>query len=128
MAFPLKSRRSRVVAVTVGITMLVVWWASAYPRGVLMAHLDHARGHYQVLSFGLCSQPWDDECTDLLWERYGVERNWVDGPWWLPWRWSYFSGYGSTSERLLEEKFGKDIFRECAAEARQQYQAEHPEQ
>jgi hypothetical protein len=32
-----------------------------------------------------------------------------------------------TSRRLLKEKFGKDVFEECAEEARQRWEAEHPE-
>jgi hypothetical protein len=120
MAFPLKSRRSRVVAVAVVVALFVVWWAAAYPRGVLMAHLDHARGHYEVLSGGPPPPQWVSEYERLLEERYGVQVNWVAGcdvPMSLRW---YIHGYNPTSRRLLEEKFGKDIFAECAAEARQQ--------
>jgi hypothetical protein len=127
MAFPLKSRRSRVVVVAAVVAMFVLWYAASYPRGVLMAHLDHARGRYQVLSAGL-PVPWAWEYARLLEERYGVEMNWVAGcdvPLSLAW---YIGGYNPTSRRLLKEKYGRDIFRECAAEARQRWEAEHLEQ
>jgi hypothetical protein len=127
MMIPLKSRRSRVVTVAALVALPVVWWASTYPRGVLMAHLDHARGHYEVQTAGLPA-PWEWDFARLLEERYGVQLNRVAGcnvPHSLR---SYITGYNSVSVRLLEEKFGKDIFPECAAEARVMWEAEHPEQ
>jgi hypothetical protein len=102
----------------------VVWYAAAYPRGVLMARLDHARGRYQVLPYGPCGQDWDEGSARLLGERYGVEWD-ADTPGgWLPWQRWYTEGYNSTSLRRLEEKYGKDIFRECDDEARQRWEAE----
>jgi hypothetical protein len=68
MTFPFKSHRSRVVAVAAVVAVIVLWYAAAYPRGVLTARLDHSRGRYQVLSAGL-PVPWLGEYARLLEER-----------------------------------------------------------
>lgn len=118
------SRRSRVVAVAAVIALPVLWYADAYPRGVLM----HARGHYEVQTYGEPPPAWVDEYARLLKERYGVRLNRVAGcdvPMSLGW---YIDGYNPMSTRLLEEKFGKDIFEECDVLARQRWEAENPEQ
>jgi hypothetical protein len=127
MAFPFKSTRSRVVAAAAVVALPVLWYASAHPRGVLVAHLDHARGRYEVLSAGYPA-PWSGEYSCLLEERYGVKINRVADCVVSPWLGWYINGYNPTSRRLLEERYGKDIFRECAEEARQQREADNPEQ
>ena len=97
------SRRARLVAVWAGVALVVLWIPLAYPRGVLLAYLHHARGHYELkldLAGGCMPSPW------LVW---------------------YVDGYNSVSERLLIQKYGRNVFRECYAAALRQWQAEHPD-
>jgi hypothetical protein len=123
-----KSRRARVVTVAALLAFYPVWWLTAYPRGMLMAHLDNARGHYEVKVYGCLLMPPDEEeqfskYAQLLNGRYGVDLHPVAGcvvTWQLK---QYCSGYNSSSEGLLFEKHGKDIFAECAALARPQQNA-----
>jgi hypothetical protein len=60
--------------------------------------------------------------------RYGVESRTVAGcvvTEDLHW---YVSGYNSVSCRLANERYGKDIFAECAADAEAIWSAQHPEE
>jgi hypothetical protein len=127
MAFLLKSRWSRALAIAAVVALPVLWWATAYPRGVLMAHFDHARGRYEVQTYGEGPPPWRGEYGRLLKERYGIRLNHVASRDVSPWVRAYADGYNSVSMSLLEEKYGEDVFRECTDEARQRWLAEHPQ-
>jgi uncharacterized protein (TIGR03067 family) len=120
MASLLKSRRAWAGFAGVGLLLVVAWYASAYPRGMLMAHLDHALGHHEMKVYGL-PEPWEEEYAELLRQRYGVKWNFVAGcvvPEELA---RYANGYNAVSRRLLIEKHGKDIFAKCSALAEQQW-------
>jgi hypothetical protein len=109
------------------VAAAVAWYVGAYPRGMLMAYIDHARGHYEIQAAGL-PPPWVGRYTRLLEDRYGVRLNCVAGCVVtnnLMW---YVGGYDSVSKRLLVEKHGRDIFAECASVAQQQWRPEHPEE
>jgi hypothetical protein len=123
----LRSRQAWLVAVVVGLAWYPLWWASASPRGLLMARLDHARGRYEVQVYGMTG-PATFEYAALLRERYGVRLRFVGGcvvPDEVRW---YAQGYNAVSRPLLLEKYGKDIFAECAAAAEAAWKAEHPDQ
>jgi hypothetical protein len=115
----------RSLIAVVGLVALAVgWWSSAYPRGMLMAWADHARGHYEIKTYGLPAS-WDGEFSRLARERYGVKVNHVAGcvvSENLVW---YADGYNWVSESRLRARFGKDIFAECAADARAAAQRDH---
>src|SRR4051812_6534597 len=88
---------------TVGLTLgILLWVVMPYPRGALMAYFDHARGHYELKSYGLPG-PWDEECAERLKEKYDVELNRVAGCEITPWLAWYAGAYSSVSERLLRE-------------------------
>jgi hypothetical protein len=54
------------VCVVIGAASLYPqWYYSAYPRGVLAAHIDHARGRHEVQLIGYPC-PWDEEYCSLL--------------------------------------------------------------
>jgi hypothetical protein len=111
----LKSRRAWGVTIAVGLTSTVLWSLTAYPRGMLMAHVDHARGHFELKAYGL-PPPWEGEYARLLEEGYGVELNPVAGcvvTEGLVW---YVAGYNSVSQRLLIERYRSDIFNLLADE------------
>jgi uncharacterized protein (TIGR03067 family) len=116
----LKSRRVWVVLAVLSLLLVVGWYASAYPRGMLMARIDHARGHYKFKVYGSLI-PWEKEYARLLQQRYGVAWDRVAScvvSEELAW---YAGGYNSVSQHLLLEKYGKDIFEECNAVAEQKW-------
>jgi len=96
------------------VLLLVLWPLTAYYRGMLMAHIDHSRGHYEIQVHGFLFF-FDDpeEEGRLLRERYGVTVNFVGGCGVSePFAW-YVKGYNAASRRLIFEKYGKDVFQEC---------------
>jgi hypothetical protein len=100
------------------LAALVFWCLTPYHRGLLVGHIDHARGHYELKLYGGPPlTPPDEEKLSrfarLLGDRYGVELKPVAGcvvSWGLQ---QYSDGYNDASRRLLLRKHGKDIFREC---------------
>jgi hypothetical protein len=101
------------------VLVAAFWFLGGYPRGMAMAYLDHARGHYEVQACGL-PPPWCGEYDRVLEEKYGVKVNVVAGCVVSPWLDAYVSGYNEVSCRRLNERYRHDIFAECAqlAEAR----------
>jgi hypothetical protein len=102
------------------IVFVVVWYAGSYPRGMAMAYIDHACGHYEEKTYGL-PDPSRWEYARLLKERYDVKLHAVAGCEVYPDDEWYVGGYNAVSRRLLLQKYSKDIFAECYAEA-----AKHP--
>jgi len=120
------SGRIRLWIIAVGLGLAHLWFPTAYPRGMLMAHLDHARSHDEVWGYGY-PPPWSPTYHQLLQQKYGVVSRTAGGcsPF-PPWEW-YADGYNGVSGRLLIEKYHRDIFEECADSAIQQWNIEHPE-
>src|SRR5205085_1239093 len=120
----LKSRRAWIIT---AVMVLALWIPTAYPRGMLMAHLEYACGHYEIQDAGYPVE-WRREYHQLLRERYNVNLNRVaDCVVWPNTKW-FMDGYNSVSEPKLIRKYGKDIFNECAASAERRWKREHPEQ
>ena len=96
-------------------------------RGKLSAYFDVHRGRYRLLTFGLPSA-WLPEYARLLRERYSVELKPVAGCVVSPALVSYVDAYDKVSESAARRKFGRDIFTECAEEARKAWEskAAHP--
>jgi hypothetical protein len=120
----LKSRRAWALLV---VLVLVLWYPTAYPRGAAMAFLDVLRGHYEVKVYGLPPQ-WDGEYSRLLKEQYGVTLRPVAGcvvSLSVGW---YADGYNSVSRAWVLNKYGVDIFEECANRAKAHWQDEHPDE
>ncbi len=122
----LKSGRGRRVVLICRLVSVVAWFAGSYPRGMLMAYIDHACGHYEVKDWGL-PPPWIGEYTRLLEEKYGVSYRSVGGCMVFPSVGWYADGYSSVSRPLLVRKYGKDIFAECAAAAEQDWRTRYPD-
>jgi hypothetical protein len=100
--------------IVAGLMAFPLWCATAYPRGLVMAFIDHQRGHYEVVNFdiGKYGTP-----AELLKEKYDVEvkqRELEQAHFWEEW---YVEGYNDASENLLISKHGTDIFDECTREA-----------
>lgn len=113
--------RRRLIRCAVALPLLVAcWYFSAYPRGMLAAWNDTQAGHYEVKTFGLPA-PWARDYRRLVQERYGVaiyaEAGCVVSEE-LVW---YVQGYNSVSKPRITARFGKDIFAECAADAKKAY-------
>jgi hypothetical protein len=92
------------------------WLVSGGIRGQLVAHFDVARGHYEILSLGLPAH-WRSEFARILRERYGIEDRVVAGCMVSPPLLAYTEGYNRVSMTAANRKFGRDIFKESAADA-----------
>jgi len=117
--------RKRLAVVATFMSSLVLWavlWTAAAPvRGQLDARFEIARGHYEVLGYGLPA-PWRAEYVRLLRERYGIDfrpvalcivsRTLV----------AYVAGYNGESTAAANRKFGHDVFEECVEDARKSWQ------
>lgn len=122
-----RRRKGLVVLAILTSTMLlaIAWSASAPARGWLAAHFDIARGHYEVQGYGL-PVPRRAEYAALLQRRYGVKfrtvalcivsRSLV----------AYVDSYDEVSMGAVNRKFGHDVFKECAEEARKNWELMHP--
>jgi hypothetical protein len=113
-------------ALIVGVLALVVSAElfreyTAPMRGRLMAHYDVWRGHYAVLAYGLPS-PWRPRYSQLLRERYGVEVRTVALCIVSETLRSYADSYDEVSAASANQKFGHDVFKECAEAARSQWE------
>ena len=112
----------KLAAVIVAALLLVGWWLSASARGYFVARFDVARGHYEVQSFGLPAA-WRPDYARLLRERYGIEHRTVAGCVVSESLVSYVSAYNGVTKAAAERKFGRDVFAECAADARKAWEA-----
>src|SRR3954471_15438201 len=126
MATPQRWTTKRRILIPGGlvVALLVGWWVSAYPHGMAAAWFDHARGRFEVKTYGL-PVPWTPEYRRLLRDRYGVTVRGMAGcvvSEDLVW---YVRGYNEVSAPRLNGRFGKDILAECAADARAAWKLEH---
>jgi len=111
-------RNHKTVAAVIGIVVLFAAWLLSAPiRGYLVASIDVARGHYELQTFGLLAE-WSPEYARLLRERYHVEHRIVAGCVVGPSLVSYVKAYNSVSTEAAKRKFGRNVFRECSADAR----------
>jgi len=116
----LRSRRKLTTAVTIVVALVacsMLWTWTAVIRGRLAAHLDIARGHYELLGYGL-PPPWRPEYARLLHERYDIGFRPVAGCIVSQSLVSYVGAYDDVSSADAIHKFGHDVFKESAAEAR----------
>ena len=117
-------KHKRAISVVAGFVLLVgllqLWWITASARGRLAARYDVWRGHYAIQSYGL--NLWCREYSSLLKQRYGVKthvlalcivsKDIVD----------YADAYNKISVAAANQKFGRDIFNECALQAKDEWQ------
>lgn len=109
-----KSRGEWVVIVAVtGVTIFVLWELAAYPRGAVMAYIDHACGRYELKTYGFPIWVWDEPYCRLLEERYGVHMDPIADCTVSPNIEWYADGYNTVSKRLFFKRHGKDVFMEC---------------
>jgi hypothetical protein len=65
------TRRGWVLTVAALLALSVAWYFTAYPRGMGMAYIDHARGKYHEKRLGL-PLIFDGDDADQLLRNYGV--------------------------------------------------------
>jgi len=122
-------RNHKLAAIAIVVLCLVlssvVWSMTASVRGQLVADFDTNRGRYEVLAYGLPS-PWRPEYTRLLRERYDVEVRTVALCIVSRSLLAYADSYNAVSTAAANRKFGHDIFKECAEEARQNWEQTAP--
>jgi len=104
---------SAIVAVVAGFWG---WELSAQMRGQVVARLDLARGHYEVLSYGL-PVVWHSEYTRTLREHYGIEERLVAGCVVTKALVAYADAYNEVIFTAANQKFGRDVFRESVTDA-----------
>ena len=102
----------------VALPILVAGWSIAAPmRGQVAARFDVRHGHYKILAYGL-PPFWNSEYVRLLKEKYGIETRTVALCLVSETLRSYADSYDEVSATAANRKFGHDIFKECAEEAR----------
>jgi hypothetical protein len=116
----------KIAALTaLAIALVAVWSATASIRGRSAARFDVWRGHYKILLYGL-PPSWRTEYVHLLKERYGIETSTVALCIVSNGLVSYVNNYDTVISAGANEKFGHDIFRECAEEAKNNWERQHP--
>jgi hypothetical protein len=105
-----------IAVVLAAITVAVAWRSLAYPRGMLAARFDMARGRYQIQTYGK-PVAWRAECARLLLNRYGVKLNEVAGCCVTEELISWVDGYNDATADRFSAQFRKDILDECLADA-----------
>lgn len=107
------ARHKKLSVVLALVLAAILWVATPYPRGMLMAQLDYLRGHLEVKTYGYPVR-WRRRYGQILQERYGVHLNTVAGCCISPWLQAYVAGYNDVAEAHLREMFGRDVLGECA--------------
>lgn len=101
-----------------------LWPVSASIRGRLMAEIDIHRSHYEVLDYGLLAG-WSPEYSRLLHERYGIKNRVVAGCTVSESQAAYIQSYNAIAITAANRKFGHDVFRECAEQAKKNWRQAH---
>ena len=86
-------------------------------RARMAARYDVRHGHYKILACGL-PPIWNLEYVHLLKEKYGIEMHTVALCLVSETLRSYADSYDEVSAVAANRKFGHDVFKECAEEAR----------
>jgi hypothetical protein len=114
-------RNHKKLVVGVGIIILMAtWWVAVPMRGGAAARIDLSRGRYKVLTYGL-PVPWFSEYARLLRERYGIRVQAVAGCIVSEPLIRYVESYNRLVEEAAAKKFGRDVFKECAMDAQENW-------
>ncbi|UWZ86871.1 hypothetical protein [Occallatibacter riparius] len=116
-------------AAALSIFCLLVWWVyGLWPiasiSGNLAARWDTWHGHYEVQGYGL-PVPWTPEYAATLHDRYGIQHRAVTGCIVNNWILDRTDAYNRVSDERIRAKFGRDVVREAAREAEQNWQRTH---
>jgi len=113
-------------AILASLGFLIVWWIAwpwpfAAARGQLAAQLDLGMGKYALVVYGL-PPPWGRDYYGLLSQRYGIHIHRVADCIVSQSLVAYADEYDKLSSAAAIRKYGRDIFRECAEEARKNWE------
>jgi hypothetical protein len=95
----------------------VLWSGSASVRGRLVARFDTARGHYEVLGYGL-PVTWRTEYARLLRQRYAIEFRTVAFCTVSKSMVAYVDSYNGVIAEVVNRKSGHDVFKEWKTQER----------
>jgi hypothetical protein len=98
------------------ILMAWIWDVTAAARGTLEAQFDLASGHYAILAYGL-PPGGRDEYTQLLKERYGIERRQIALCIVGPSTTAYADSYNHLSVPAAQSRFGHEVFEQTWQDA-----------
>jgi len=114
----------RAILATLGL--LTLWWLTwpwpfAAARGQLAARLDLGMGKYTMVVYGLPA-PWGQDYYGLLSQRYGIQIQRVAYCIVSPSLVTYTDEFDKISSAAAIWKYGRNIFQECADEARKNWE------
>jgi hypothetical protein len=114
-------QRHKILMSVIGIIAILfaasqAWSLSAKQRGYWAARLDLRRGQYILLAYGL-PWPWRPEYAKLFRERYGIEVRAVALCIVSETLRSYVDSYDEVIASATNQRFGHDVFKECAEAA-----------
>lgn len=118
---------SRIVRFVAGglVTLVFAWFFLGYPRGMLAAWIDQARGRSEIQLVGL-PNPWDRDVMRLCEERHNIKLRRVAGCIVSDNMVKYVNGYNLVSTNVIQTRFGRDVVAECYAEAERQWKLANP--
>jgi hypothetical protein len=120
--FP-RPRTLAVVLCSITAAAILAWCFAAPITGYCIAQYDTSKGHFELQYYGIY-RGWDERCAELLKERYGVIHRPVAGCVVSHWTSGYVGGYDGVVFGKLEKKYGKNVLRECDAQAYAEFQKE----
>jgi hypothetical protein len=107
----------RILTVAVIVLFFMSWNPFCAVRGHLAGLIDIERENYEILAFGL-PPTWMPEYARLLRDRYGIRLRRVANCTVSESLVSYVRSYNEVSTAAANRKFGRDVFKECAEDAR----------
>lgn len=119
-----KKTSAAVILIGACVALLWLWPLTAAVRGRLVAEIDVRNGHYELQTYGL-PVSWRPEFARLLSERYGISEHVIGGCTVSPSQRAYANAYDQVVAAAVNRKFGKDVFMECATDAKRNWEAVH---
>jgi hypothetical protein len=100
------------------------FWPMASVSGNLVARWDTGHHRYKVIGYGMPT-PWRQEEKSALMQRYGIEFRPGERCIVPEWFRQFADAYDNFSEERIRAKFGRNVVRETAEEAFQNWQHAH---
>ena len=116
-------KRSAIIgSIALPLALVGAWSLAAPIRGRMAARYDVRHGHYKALAYGL-PPIWNSEYVRLLKEKYGIEMHTIALCIVSETLRSYADSYDEVSAAAANRKFGRDVFKESAEEARKRWES-----
>jgi hypothetical protein len=113
-------------AILASLGLIIIWWIAwpwpfAAARGRLAASIDQRIGNHTIVVYGL-PPPWGEDYYRLLRKRYGIRTHRVADCIVSQSLVAYADEYDKVSASVINQKYGRDIFRECADKVRKDWE------